>query len=216
MKFISHIRAALIYSPVLLAVADPAISHAQTQPQQISVEQIKANAQQIADHFSKIRTMTGDFVQFGPRGEMTEGTFYMERPGKIRFTYKNSPVRVISDGQSVAINNKKLDTWSLYQLQQTPMKLLLSDHIDVSNGNLLEFRQESSAITLVIVDNSMGKSKIRMIFDPKTYELRQWTIIDRQNLETTIQLINPRTGVRFADGMFDIDYQRIGMKRKNQ
>jgi len=214
MKFISHIRAALMYSPVLFAVVGAAMSHAQTQ--QISVEQIKANAQQIADHFSKIRTMTGDFVQFGPRGEMTEGTFYMERPGKIRFTYKNSPVRVISDGQSVAINNKKLDTWSLYQLQQTPMKLLLSDHINVSNGNLLEFRQESSAITLVIVDNSMGKSKIRMIFDPKTYELRQWTIIDRQNLETTIQLINPRTGVRFADGMFDIDYQRIGMKRKNQ
>lgn len=216
MKFISHIRVALMYSPVLFAVAGPAMSHAQTQTQQISVEQIKANAQQIADHFSKIRTMTGDFVQFGPRGEMTEGIFYMERPGKIRFTYKNSPVRVISDGQSVAINNKKLDTWSLYQLQQTPMKLLLSDHINVSNGNLLEFRQESSAITLVIVDNSMGKSKIRMIFDPKTYELRQWTIIDRQNLETTIQLINPRTGVRFADGMFDIDYQRIGMKRKNQ
>lgn len=52
-----------------------------------------------------------------------------------------------------------------------------------------------------------------MIFDPKSHELRQWTMIDRQNLETTVQLINPRTGVRFAEGMFDIDYKRISMKR---
>ncbi|RCL03141.1 MAG: Outer membrane lipoprotein-sorting protein [Candidatus Tokpelaia sp. JSC189] len=211
MKFISHIKVALIFSPVLLVAESTAAF-----PAHATSQQIKAYAQQIADHFCNIRTMTGDFVQFGPRGETAEGAFYMERPGKIRFIYKNSPIRVISDGQSIAINNRKLNTWSLYQLQQTPMKLLLSDHIDVSEHNLLEFRQESSAITFVIVDNSIGKLKIRMIFDPKTFKLRQWTIIDQQNLETTIQLINTRTGVAFANGMFDIDYQRIGMKRKNR
>ncbi|PZO75576.1 MAG: hypothetical protein DI629_17010, partial [Mesorhizobium amorphae] len=28
-----------------------------------------AAAQKIADHFSSVRSMTGEFVQFGPRGE---------------------------------------------------------------------------------------------------------------------------------------------------
>ena len=41
-----------------------------------------AAAQQIADHFSSVRTMTGEFVQFGPKGEQTGGTFYIERPGQ--------------------------------------------------------------------------------------------------------------------------------------
>ena len=63
--------------------------------------------------------MTGDFVQFGPKGEQTGGKFFIERPGKIRFNYeKPSPIRVVADGKSVVINNKKLDTWDIYSLEQ--------------------------------------------------------------------------------------------------
>lgn len=175
-----------------------------------------AQAQVIANHFASIKTMTGDFIQFGPKGDMSEGTFYLERPGKIRFTYKNSPVRVITDGKSVAINNKKLDTWSLYQLSQTPMKMLLDNQIDLSGGRLLGVKQDAVATTISLADKTLGKGQIRMIFDTKTYELRQWTIVDQQNLETTIQITNLRTGVRFANGMFDIPYQRIAMKRSNR
>ncbi|RCL02693.1 MAG: Outer membrane lipoprotein carrier protein [Candidatus Tokpelaia sp. JSC188] len=211
MKFIFHIRIVLICIPILLTLETSTTFSTQKVSQQTRV-----HAQKILNHFSSTHTMTGDFMQFSPRGEVTEGTFYMERPGKIRFTYKKIPIRVISDGQSVAVNNRKLDTWSLYQLQKTPMKLLLSEHIDISNDNLVEFREESKAIILVILDKSIGQSKIQMIFDPKTYELRQWTIIDRQNLKTTILLINTRTGVRFANDIFNIDYQRISMKRKNR
>ena len=144
---------------------------------------------------------------------MTEGTFYLERPGKIRFSYKNSPVRVITDGKSVAINNRKLDTWSLYQLSQTPMKMLLDTKIDLSDGKLLGVNEDKGATTIILADKSLGKGQIRMIFDSKTYDLRQWTIVDQQNLETTVQVTNVRVGVRFAQGMFDIPYQRIAMKR---
>lgn len=174
---------------------------------------LNAHAQEIANHFAAIKTMTGDFVQFSPKGEMTEGTFYLERPGKIRFSYKNSPVRVITDGKSVAINNRKLDTWDLYQLSQTPMKMLLDTKIDLSDGKLLSVSQDQGSTTIVLADKTLGKGKIRMIFDSKTYELLQWTIVDQQNLETTVQITNVRTGVRFAEGMFDIPYQRIAMKR---
>lgn len=173
----------------------------------------QAAAQKIADHFAAITTMTGDFVQFSPKGEMSEGTFYLERPGKIRFAYKNSPIRVISDGKSVVINNKKLDTWDLYQLSQTPMKLLLDSKIDLSGGKLLNFVCDKNAATLEITDKTMGGGKLRLIFDAKTNELKQWTMIDRQNLETTVQITNLRSNVRFADGMFRINYQNIAMKK---
>ena len=77
-------------------------------------------AQQIATHFSSVRTMSGEFVQFGPKGEQTGGKFYIERPGKIRFNYeKPSPIRVVADGKSVVINNKKLDTWALQHFSPT-------------------------------------------------------------------------------------------------
>lgn len=198
-------------SGVALPVLTPAVAQAQ------GAGGSGAAAQQIADHFSSVRTMTGEFVQFGPKGEQTGGTFYIERPGKIRFNYNNSPIRVISDGESVVINNRKLDTWDLYPLSKTPLKLLLADRIDLGGGRLQNVKQEPDMTTLVLGDKSIfGDSKITMMFDPKSYELKQWTITDAQKLDTTVMIFNVRSGVRFTDDMFKIDYQRIAMKRKGQ
>ena len=73
--------------------------------------QTTGTAQKIADHFASVKTMSGEFVQFGPRGEQTGGKFYISRPGKIRFNYEApSPMRVIADGKAVVIGNQKLKT----------------------------------------------------------------------------------------------------------
>lgn len=161
-------------------------------------------AQNVANHFAAIRTMTGDFIQFSPKGKMSQGTFYLERPGKIRFIYKKIPLQIISDGQFVGINNRALNTWNFSKLFQTPMKFLLGDKIDISSGRLLAFREDPGAVTIVLRDKTIGAGKIRMVFDSKSYALRQWTIVDQQNLETTVQIMNVRTGVRFSEGMFTL------------
>ncbi|WP_375639076.1 outer-membrane lipoprotein carrier protein LolA [Bartonella sp. MF74HXZ] len=159
-------------------------------------------AQNVVNHFAAIKTMTGDFIQFSPKGKMSQGTFYLERPGKIRFIYKKMPLQIIADGQFVGINNRALNTWNFSQLSQTPMKFLLADKIDVSSGRLLAFREDPGAVTIVLRDKTIGAGQIRMVFDSKGSALRQWTIVDQQNLETTVQIMNVRTDVRFANGMF--------------
>ncbi|CBI76965.1 lipoprotein carrier protein [Bartonella clarridgeiae 73] len=170
-------------------------------------------AQNIANHFAAIKTMTGDFIQFSPKGKITKGTFYLERPGKIRFSYKGVPLQIVADGKSVGVNNRALNTWSFYQLSQTPMKLLLGDTISLSSANLLAFREDPGAVMIVLRDKTIGKGQIKMIFDSQSYALRQWTILDQQNLETTVQVMNVRTNVRFADGMFKIPYKNTVMSR---
>ena len=170
-----------------------------------------ASVDAIATHFSGVKTLTGEFVQFGPRGEQTGGTFYISRPGKIRFNYeKPSPIRVVADGKSVVVNNKKLDTWDIYPLDKTPLKLLLSDKIDFSGDKLKSVKEESGLTTLVMTDKKIfGNAKITMMFDPKSYELRQWTITDAQGLDTTVMIFNTKEGVKFEPKMFDIDYVRV-------
>ncbi len=37
-----------------------------------------------------------------------------------------------------------------------------------------------------------------MMFDPKTYELRQWTITDAQGKDTTVMIFNVQQGVKFG------------------
>ena len=165
-------------------------------------------AQKIADHFSSVKTMTGEFVQFGPKGEQTGGKFFLERPGKIRFDYDGSSnFRVISDGRSVVILNQKLRTSDLYPLSKTPLKLLLDNRIDLSGGRVTGIKQEDDLTTIQLADKQVfGNSKITMMFDPKTYELRQWTITDAQGKDTTVMIFNTKEGVSFAADTFKIDY----------
>ena len=177
----------------------------------VSAQAASPAAQKIATHFSSVQTMTGDFVQFGPKGEQTGGKFFIERPGKIRFNYeKPSPIRVVADGKSVVINNKKLDTWDIYPLGKTPLKLLLSEQIDLSDGKVKNVKEEDDLTTIVLGDKSVfGDSKISMMFDPKSSDLRQWTITDAKGLDTTVMIFNVKQGDKIDPAVFKIDYQRV-------
>jgi outer membrane lipoprotein-sorting protein len=167
-------------------------------------------AQKIADHFAAVKSMTGEFVQFGPRGEQTGGKFYIQRPGKIRFNYEApSAYRVIADGTSVAIDNRKLNTMDVYPLSKTPLKLLLDDRIDLSGGRVKSIKEEDDLTTIQLGDKQIfGNSKITMMFDPSSYELRQWTITDAQGKDTTVMIFNTKQGVAIDADLFKIDYRR--------
>lgn len=166
-------------------------------------------AQKIADHFSAVRTMSGEFVQFGPRGEQTGGKFYIARPGKIRFNYDPpSGYKVISDGKSVVIDNKKLKTSDLYPLSKTPLKLLLDDRIDLTGSRVKSVEETDDATVIQLADKSVfGNSRITMMFDPKSYDLRQWTITDAQGKDTTVMIFNVKRDVKLDPDLFTIDYQ---------
>ena len=166
--------------------------------------------QRIADHFGSIRTMSGDFVQFGPRGEQTGGKFYIQRPGKIRFNYDApSNYRVVADGKSVVIENMKLRTSDLYPLSKTPLKLLLDDTIDLSAAKVKSVKEEDDLTTIQLADKSVfGNSTITMKFNPQTSELLEWTITDTKGKDTTVMISNVQNGVKLDPSMFVINYQR--------
>ncbi|CDZ70977.1 Outer membrane lipoprotein carrier protein LolA [Neorhizobium galegae bv. orientalis] len=170
-----------------------------------------AAAQKIADHFSSVKTMMGEFVQFGPRGEQTGGKFFIERPGKLRFNFEDpSPIRVIADGKNVVIGNMKLKTWDIYPLSKTPLSLLLSSRIDLGNQMVRDVKEESDITTIVLGNKTVfGDSTITMMFDSKTYDLRQWTITDAQNKDTSVMIYNVQNGVNLDDKVFIIPYEDV-------
>lgn len=120
------------------------------------------DAQEIADHFSSVKSMSGDFVQSGPKGEKTTGRFFFQRPGRIRFNYAGqSGVSVIADGKSLVVYNKKLKTSRLYALAKTPLKLLLDNKVDFSGRRLKSTKEEGNLVTVRLADKSaFGNSAI--------------------------------------------------------
>ena len=161
----------------------------------------------ISDYFNSFRTMQGEFVQVGPRGEQSEGVFVISKPGKIRFHYK-PPVKldVIADGRSVAIRDNKAMTQDLYPLSKTPLRYLLADDIDLTSSSVVDaVREEQDLISVVIVEKSaLVEGKLTLIFDRKTYELRQWIVTDAQGLNTSVAIFNTSTGKRPDPALFKI------------
>ena len=169
-------------------------------------------AQQIADHFSAVQTMSGEFVQFGPRGEQTGGKFYHPAAGQaaLQLCAAVRLSRVVSDGRSVVIENIKLKTADLYPLSKTPLKLLLNDKIDLSGSKVKSVKEEDDLTTIQLVDKSVfGNARITMMFDPKSYELRQWTITDAQGKDTTVMIFNVKQGVKLDQKLFKINTDRL-------
>ena len=170
----------------------------------------------ISKHFSSVPSLRGEFIQFGPRGEQTGGKFYIKRPGRIRFDYdKPSAVSVFADGKTIAINNKKLKTWDFIPLRKTPLRLLLASKIDVKDKSIKSVKTEPDITTVVLGDRSLfGDSKITLMFDPKNFELRQWTITDNQGKDTSVMIFNVQKNIKLSNKLFKINYNRIRMERE--
>ena len=70
--------------------------------------------------------MQGEFTQTGPKGNVSRGVFYLQKPGKMRFEYASpNPFVIVSDGNWVTIKNRSKDKADQYPLSQTPLRLVL-------------------------------------------------------------------------------------------
>ena len=150
----------------------------------------------------------GEFVQFGPDGDKTEGEFHMSRPGKIRFIYaKPSNLDIIADGTDVVVRDIKNQTKDLYPLSKTPLRFLLADQIDLtSEANVTAVSVEPDLVKVILEQSTVfGDGKLTMIFDRKAYELREWTVTDAQGYETTVSIYNVTPNQPVDQKLFYID-----------
>jgi outer membrane lipoprotein-sorting protein len=170
----------------------------------------RALVAKISTYLSSMQTMVGDFVQVGPDGRRTEGQFYIQKPGKVRFAYNPpSPVDVVADGQSVVVRDRNLDTQDLYPLSQTPLRFLLSDHLDLMRDtNVISVSSDDTFVTLVIEEHQLvaGTSRLMMMFGAKDMQLRQWTVTDPQGYDTTVAVYNLDTTKKPDPSLFVINY----------
>ena len=170
----------------------------------------RALVDRVNTYLSNIQTLVGDFVQVGPDGARTEGQFYIQKPGKVRFEYKPpSRIDVIADGQSVVVRDRKLATQDLYPLSQTPLRFLLSDHIDLQRDtNLVSVGADDVFVTLVVEDKQqfVGNNRLMLMFGAKDFQLRQWTVTDPQGYDTTVAVYNLDTKTKPDPDLFKINY----------
>ena len=149
----------------------------------------KANA-----YFNSQAMFSANFVQLTTDGHRSEGELYVSKHGHMRFEYTNpATLQIIADGTSVAVHDLKLNTQDMYFIQQTPLKFLLSNNIDLARDTkVLNVQSDADNVAILIEDKATlgGTSRIKLVFDPGTFDLKQWIVTDPQGYETVVSLFN--------------------------
>jgi outer membrane lipoprotein-sorting protein len=172
----------------------------------------RALLDRISNYLSSVQTMVGKFVQVGPDGGRTEGMFYLQKPGRVRFQYNPpSPIDIISDGSSVVVRDRKLATQDLYPLSQTPLRYLLAERINLlRDTEVVSVSADDSFATVVIEQKQLfvGTDRLMIMFDAKDLTLKQWTVTDPQGFDTTVAVYNLDSTKKPDPNLFVINYQR--------
>ena len=172
----------------------------------------RALLDRISMYLSSVQTLVGNFVQIGPDGGRTEGEFYIQKPGKVRFDYNPpSPIDIIADGSSVVVRDRNLATQDLYPLSQTPLRYLLADRIDLlRDTDVVSVSADDTFVSVVIEEKQLlvGTSRLLLMFDAKDLQLKQWTVTDPQGLDTTVAVFNLDATKKPDPNLFVINYTR--------
>ena len=172
----------------------------------------RAMLDKVSNYLSSVQTMVGNFAQVGPDGRRVDGTFSIQKPGKVRFQYNPpSPIDIIADGSSVVVRDRSLETADFYPLSQTPLRYLLADRIDLLHDtDVLSVSADDTFVTVVIEETQVmtGTNRLMIMFDAKNMQLKQWTVTDPQGLDTTVAVYNLDSVKKPDPNLFVINYMK--------
>ncbi len=192
----------LLATPLLMGGGQPA------PPRHLELTDAeRAELDAISAYLNGIVTLKGGFIQIEPSGNVDQGSFYISKPGRMRFVYDPpSPTLIVADGHTVAVANTRLNTVDRYPLSETPLGLVVGNDIDLGHDPaLLSVQHEQGSIVLgVRTNSSMSRANISLVFSEPQYELRQWSVIDNQGLTTTVALRDVVAGVILSPSLFHL------------
>ena len=178
----------------------------------------RAELERVNAYLNSIRTLKGNFVQIDPDGQVDQGTFALSKPGRMRFEYKPpASTLIVSDGETVAIQNPKLKTLDKYPLSQTPLDLILGDRIDLLHNHSIVGVDRQKDAFVVKARSRGGKTQgnISLVFAEPGLELRQWTVVDNQGLSTTVALQNVQIGVDVSNVSFALPQKPVSLRKQS-
>ncbi len=163
----------------------------------------KANAS-----LNKIDTAKGRFAETDPKGLYTQGTFYLSRPGRMRFVYDDPDPRLfVADGTMVAFEDRDWETVETVPLSATPLNLLIGKEADLAGrANVRSVTKKGGLVSVVLADKSGDTDgTLELFFDPASYDLKKWETSDAMGQTVTVDLFDVSYGMKLSPRLFQID-----------
>lgn len=157
-------------------------------------------------YLQKLDTVKARFVQTAPDGSQASGTFYLDRPGKLRFEY-DPPIKdfVVADGVFIYFYDGQIKQQTNAPIGQTLADFLLRSNLRLSGdivvtkikraGGLLQISAAQKA------DPNAGQITLGFIEKPRL-ELKKWRILDSQGQITEVELFESVRDVQLPSTLF--------------
>lgn len=168
--------------------------------------QDQADLGRIEAYLDSLRTLKARFLQVAPNGGISQGTVWLERPGRMRFQYDPpSPLLLVAGHGLVVFNDKSLNQTSNIPISKTPLGILLSDHVRLQGDvTVTDMQRLPGQLQVSLVRTaSPGDGTLTLVFADNPLTLKQWTVLDAQRQETRVTLLNAQTGGSFDPKLFE-------------
>lgn len=166
----------------------------------------KAEIARVEALLEGISTLESHFLQIGPQGDITQGTLYLKRPGRIRFEYDapNDNILVVADGLWLIFHDKEVGQVTRLPLGETPLGVLLSKKINLSGDVTVDHVEKQGGVLRVQLHDSdrPDEGSLTLVFSDKPLELRQWLITDPQGQITSVTLTERRYNATLDPKLF--------------
>jgi outer membrane lipoprotein-sorting protein len=160
----------------------------------------------VETYLNGLKSLKAHFMQVAGDGGISEGTAWLERPGRMRFQYDPpAPFLLIAAHGELIFHDSALQQTSNIGLNRTPLGILLADHVQLTGAvTVTGIQRLPGQLQLTLVrTESPGDGSLTLIFADQPLTLRQWTVIDPQQRETHVTLYNVQTGGSFDPRLFE-------------
>ncbi|HET6607154.1 MAG TPA: outer membrane lipoprotein carrier protein LolA [Rhodopila sp.] len=186
----------LLTAPVLARAVTPILQTPQDQ----------ADIQRVETYLDGLKSLKAHFLQVASDGSLSDGTAWMERPGRMRFQYNPpSPFLLLASSGVLTFHDSSLQQTSNIPLSRTPLGILLADHVTLSGAvTVTDIQRQPGQLQITVVRTATpGDGSLTLIFADHPLALRQWTVVDAQRRVTHVTLENIQVGGTYDPHLFD-------------
>jgi outer membrane lipoprotein-sorting protein len=199
------ITVAALQTSVSAAIAEDSL-YADSMQNKVNIYQ--QDMARIESALNAITTMVSSFSQVASNGEASSGTFYLSRPGKLRWEYiEPSPIRIITKGKMLVYYDVELDQVSHVSIDDVLASFLTRETIRFNDEDILVtgFTKDAAEIAVTIVSKEKPEeSSLTMAFGSTSYELQRLEVVDATQKRTQIFFESSVMGVPIDEKFFTL------------
>jgi outer membrane lipoprotein-sorting protein len=214
------VLSAFVATPAQAATTVAEVPVAGAKWQTVDAETRAATITEIERYLGGIPSMVAQFKQESADGSTGTGTFYMKRPGKMRWQYNPpAPMLLVSDGKVVTYYDASLDQVTYIGVDDTLAGFLAKGTIALESPTiqLSELEKTEGFLRATVVQRKKpDEGSLSLEFMTKPLTITRLVATDATGNVTTVRFENAQFGPVLDDALFRFEDPRGVKKRRMQ